>query len=171
MDSERVAFGVADFELFLAGEGGNDMAAIGGSDDTRAIQALIGGHFQGLRWSENASADWETFRSDFLPDASLFPAARPVCRQTLDAFIVRMTGVAQGTLRSFEEETLGMHVLLFGNVAVVLAASRMLENGTDVNQDVSGYLLVKSEGAWRIAAHAWDHATEQSPVPESLLHA
>lgn len=147
------------------------MAAIDESDDMRAIRALIGAHFQGLRWSASTSPDWNTFRSDFLPDASLFGAARPVRRQTLDAFIERMKGVAQGTLRSFEEKTLGIQVLVFGNVAVVLAASWMLENGTEVNHDVGGYLLVKNEGAWRIAAHAWDHATEQSPVPEHLRHA
>jgi hypothetical protein len=147
------------------------MAAIDEGDDTRAIQALIGAHFQGLRWSESASADWDVFRSDFLPDASLFPAARPVRRQTLDAFVARMNEVARGALHSFEEKTLGMQVLRFGNVAVALAASRLLENGTDFNHDMSAYLLVKSEGAWRIAAHAWDHATEQNPMPENLRHA
>ena len=147
------------------------MAAVDQSDDMPAIRALIGAHFQGLRWSANTSPDWNTFRSDFLPDASLFGAARPVRRQTLDAFIERMKGVAQGTLRSFEEKTLGMQVLVFGNVAVVLAASWMLENGTEVNHDMHGYLLVKNEGAWGIAAHAWDHATEQTPVPEHLRHA
>ena len=80
-----------------------------------------------------------------------------------------MEGVAQGgSLTTFEEKTLGMQVLHFGNVAVVLAASEMLENGTEVNHDVSGYLLVKSEGRWRIAAHAWDHASGEKPVPEPL---
>lgn len=147
------------------------MAAIEESVDTRAIRTLIGAHFQGLRWAPGTSPDWEAFASDFLPDASLFPAVRPARRQTLDAFIVRMNGVAQSTLRSFEESTLGVQVLVFGNVAVVLAASRMLENGTEVNHDVSGYLLVKGDGTWRIAAHAWDHATEHNPVPESLRHA
>ena len=147
------------------------MAAVDESGDTRAIRALIGAHFQGLRWAPGTPPDWDAFASDFLPDASLFPAARPVRRQTIEAFIARMNAVAQGTLRSFEETSLGMQILVFGNVAVVLAASRMLENGTEVNHDVSGYLLVKSDGTWRIAAHAWDHATEQNPVPESLRHA
>ena len=81
-----------------------------------------------------------------------------------------MDGVAQGALRSFEERTLGMRVLAFGNVAVVLAASEMLENGTEVNHDVSGYLLLKDEGKWRIAAHAWDKASDEKPVPENLRH-
>ena len=139
-----------------------------GSGDENAIRALIGAHFQGLKWTPTTGADWATFESDFLPDASLFPAARPVQAKTLDDFIERMNGVAQGSLRSFEECTLGTQVLVFGNVAVVLAASELVENGTDVNHDVSGYLLVKDEGEWRIGAHAWDHASEQMPVPEHL---
>lgn len=147
------------------------MTATAVNADTQAIKTLIGAHFEGLRWAPGTSPDWETFASDFLPDASLIPAARPARRQTLDAFIARMNGVAQSTLRSFEESTLGMQVLVFGNVAVVFAASRMLENGTEVNHDVSGYLLVKSDGRWRIAAHAWDHASEHNPLPESLRHA
>ncbi len=139
-------------------------------DDVRAIETLIGAHFDALRWEPGTRPDWAKFAADFLPDASLFPAARPARRQTLDAFIARMDGVAQGALRSFEEKTLGMRVLAFGNVAVVLAASEMLENGTEVNRDVSGYLLLKDEGRWRIAAHAWDKASDQKPVPEHLRH-
>ncbi len=138
-------------------------------DDETAIRALIGAHFESLTWTPTTGADWDTFAADFLPDASLFPAARPAQARTLDGFIERMNGVAQGSLRSFEEHTLGMRVLAFGNVAVVLAASEMLENETDVNHDVSAYLLVKTEGEWRIAAHAWDQASEEMPVPESLL--
>jgi hypothetical protein len=113
---------------------------------------------------------WDTFAADFLPDALLVPATRPVRPQTLEGFISRMKGVAEGALRSFEEKTLGMQVLVFGNVAVVLAGSEMLENGTEVNHDVSGYLLVKDEGKWRIAAQVWDHASEQRPIPADLRH-
>ena len=147
------------------------MAVIDESDNTRAIRTLIGAHFRGLRWTATTRPDWGAFTADFLSDASLFPAARPARRQTLEAFIARMNGVAQGALRSFEEKTLGMEILVFGNVAVVLAASEMVENGTETNHDVSGYLLVKDEGKWRIAAHAWDHASKQRPVPEHLRHA
>ncbi len=139
-----------------------------GTGDENAIRTLIGTHFQGLKWTPTTRADWAKFAADFLPDASLFPAARPARAKALDAFIERMNGVAQGSLRSFEERTLGIQVLVFGNVAVVLAASELVENGTEVNHDVSGYLLVKDEGEWRIAAHARDHASEQMPVPEYL---
>ena len=147
---------------------GNEMDSSDDSRDETEIRALIGAHFEGLKWSPSTQPDWETFSADFLPNALLFPAARPVQAKPLDAFIERMNKVAKGTLHTFEEHTLGMQILVFGNVAVVLAASEMLENGTEVNHDVSGYLLVKSEGCWRIAAHAWDKATEQRPVPQHL---
>ena len=139
-----------------------------GNGDEEAIRALIGAHFQGLKWTPTSQADWSTFAADFLSDAALFPAARPARAKTVDAFIQRMNSVARGSLRSFEERTLGMQVLVFGSVAVVLAASEMIENEAEVNHDVSGYLLVRDEGEWRIAAHAWDHASEQMPVPEQL---
>jgi len=139
-----------------------------GTGDENAIQALIGAHFQGLKWTPTTQEDWPTFAADVLPDALLFPAARPTRAKTLDGFIERMNGVAEGSLRAFEERTLGMQVLVFGNVAVVMAASELVENGAEVNHDVSGYLLVKNEGEWRIAAHGWDQASEQMPVPEEL---
>ena len=138
------------------------------TDDESAIRALIGSHFDGMKWTPTTKPDWEAFSADFLPDAHLFPAARPVQTKTLKEFIERMNGVARDSLHTFEEHTLGMQFLIFGNVAVVLAASEMLENETEVNHDVSGYLLLKSEGKWRIAAHAWDQANEEMPVPEEL---
>jgi len=136
--------------------------------DEEEIRALIKDHFKGMRWTPNTSPDWKRFSADFLPEASLFSAARPVQIRTLEAFIDRMNDVAGSTLHTFEEHTLGMEILGFGNIAVVLAASEMLENEVETNHDVSGYLLVKDEGAWRIAAHAWDKASEEMPVPEHL---
>ena len=137
-------------------------------DDEAAIRALIGGHFEAMRWSPEEQADWPVFAADFLPDAILYPAARPIAPKSLEQFIDRMKDVAENVLHTFEEHTQGMEVLVFGNVAVVLAASEMIENSTETNHDVSGYLLVKNEGTWHIAAHAWDKATEEIPVPEQL---
>lgn len=60
-----------------------------------AIRTLIGAHFEGLRWTATTKPDWDSFGTDFLPEGSLFGAARPVRRQTLDAFIARMNGLSQ----------------------------------------------------------------------------
>jgi hypothetical protein len=90
---------------------------------------------------------------------------------SLDAFVERMETVARKNLLSFEEHTRGMKSLRFGNVAVVMAASELLENDTEISHDVSCYLLVKSEGRWTIAAHAWDQAGDTKPAPDELLDA
>jgi hypothetical protein len=138
------------------------------SSDEKAIRDLISGHFAGMKWTPTTEPDWASFSTDFHCEALLFPAARPAQARTLDAFIERMNGVAKKTLLTFEEHTLGMQVIVFGNVAVVMAASQMLENENETNHDVSGYLLIKDQGEWRIAAHGWDQATEEMPVPEHL---
>ena len=111
-----------------------------GSDETQ-IRALIGAHFDALKWSPGSNPDWKTFSTDFLSVAQLLPAARPVHAKSLDEFIERMNSVAQGSLQDFEERTLGMTIQHFGNIAVVMAASELLENKEEVNHDVSGYLL------------------------------
>jgi len=137
-------------------------------DDEAEIRSLIGAHFEALRWDPGAAPDWDRFRRDFLPAAMLLGAARPVTVRSVDGFIERMETVARANLTSFEEHTRGMRILRFGNLAVVLAMSELLENGVDVSHDISGYLLVKSDGRWWIAAHAWDQAGDDKPVPDDL---
>ena len=137
-------------------------------DDEAEIRSLVGDHFEAMRWDADSAPEWDRFRADFHPEAVLFGAARPVVARSVDGFVDRMESVARASLRSFEEHTRGMKILRFGNVAVVLAMSELLENGTDVRHDVSGYLLVKSAGRWSIAAHAWDQAGDGKPVPDEL---
>ena len=136
--------------------------------DEEAIRGLIKDHFEGMRWTRETKPDWNRFKADFHSDATLFPAARPAEARTLAAFIERMNGVVENVLHTFEEHTLGMKILGFGNVAVVLAASEMLENEEETNHDISGYLLVKSDGRWQIVSHAWDKVTDENPLPDEL---
>jgi hypothetical protein len=137
-------------------------------NDEDEIRDLIGAHFEAMRWDEDTEPDWDRFKNDFHPGAALCGAARPSHVRSLSEFIDRMESVARKNLHSFEEHTKGMKILRFGNIAVVLAMSELLENSTEINHDISGYLLVKSEGRWSIMAHAWDQADEQSPVPDEL---
>ena len=137
-------------------------------NDEQEIRALIGEHFEPMRWNAECEPDWDTFRRDFHSGAVLCGAARRAQVRTLEEFIERMESVARKNLQTFEEHTKGMKIMRFGNVAVVLAMSEMLENGADINQDISGYLLVKSEGRWSIIAHAWDQVGNGKPVPDDL---
>ena len=137
--------------------------------DVRAIQSLIARQFASLSWAPGASTYWGAFAADFLPDAPLYPAARPVGRQTVGAFVERMKGLAGTKLRSFREGVLGTEVRVFGNVAVALAACEMTENEADVSRGVEMLLLVKDDGVWRIVSQAWDTETPGKPIPAHLL--
>lgn len=114
-------------------------------------------------------ADWESFAGDFLPDATLYPSARPVKPQAVPAFVERLRGLSQGALQTFHETVLGTEVRVFGTVAVAIAACENVENGKDVNQVVEMLLLVKQDGAWRVAAQGWDKVvTADDPLPPWL---
>ena len=45
----------------------------------------------------------------------------------------------------------------------------MIENNAEANRNVEMLLLLKSEGAWRIVAQAWDKVTPSNPIPEDLI--
>lgn len=141
-----------------------------GSEDAevRAIEAVIARQFRSLTWAPGAPGDWEGFAAGFLPGAALFPAARPARAQTPQAFVERMQGLAQTTLQALDETLLGTRVHVFGNLAVALAGNELLENGTTTTRAVEAFLLIKDQGAWRIATQAWDVESEANPIPAEL---
>jgi hypothetical protein len=139
------------------------------TNDIALIRELVATQFRSLAWTRDEDPDWVTFAQGFLPDARLFPSARPVRPQTIDQFIARMNGLrTEGKLVSFQETPLGCAVQVFGNVAVAFAACEMLENESTIARDVSAIVLVRDSGTWRIAAQAWDVETESNRVPREL---
>jgi hypothetical protein len=137
-------------------------------DEVLAIRAIIARQFASLRWTRGTSADWAAFASDFFPNATLFPAARPAASQTVPEFVARMKHLAETKLRSFHEAVLGSEVHVFGNVAVAIAACEMTEDDAEVTRGVEMLLLVKHEGAWQIVSQAWDRASPANPIPARL---
>lgn len=139
------------------------------SADVHAIRDVIARQFDSLQWTPERPPDWQGLAAGFVPEAPLYSAARPAKRQTVAGFIKRMEGFrASGKLKSFEETMLGATILVFGNVAVALGGCEMVENGSEVTRDVSGFLFIKDEGVWKIAAQAWDIEREDKPIPEEL---
>jgi hypothetical protein len=130
---------------------------------------MIARQFGSLTWTTETPANWDTFAADFFPEATLYPAARPAQRQTVEAFVERMKGLAGTKLRSFHEVVVGTEVRVFGNIAVALAACEMTENDGQVNRGVEMLLLIKDEGAWRIVSQAWDTESPSKPIPNYLL--
>jgi hypothetical protein len=143
----------------------------GEPDDVKAINAVVARQFGSLSWTADRPGDWDTFQSDFFHGALLYPAARPAKPQTVAAFVERMAGLSQTTLRSFGERVLGAQIRVFGNIASAIVAAEMTENGTTITRNVEMMLLVKDEGAWRIVSQAWDRASDMRPVPDDLLGA
>ncbi|MGH8864648.1 MAG: hypothetical protein ACREVZ_08400, partial [Burkholderiales bacterium] len=139
------------------------------SSEVSAIKEVVGSQFRSLTWTREKDADWRGFADAFLPGATLFAAARPVKPQTVDQFLDRMKRLrAEGKLATLEETPLGCEVRVFGNVAVAFVACEMLENGKSVTRDVSGFLLVREGGRWRIAAQAWDAESASQRIPPGL---
>ena len=138
-------------------------------DDVLEIRALIERQFASLSWPNGGTGNWQAFSNDFLDDATLYPATRSIHPQSVSAFVARMKSIAGKELQSFEEAVLGTKVTVFGNIAIAIATCAIKENGITENRTVEMLLLVKDQGAWRIAAQAWDRASEANPVPAQLL--
>jgi hypothetical protein len=138
-------------------------------DDVQAIEAIIARQFASLSWTPRTSADWDRFAADFVPEAALYPAARPAKRQTVEAFVERMKSLEGTKLRSFEEAVLGTEIRVFGTVAVALAVCEMTENGAEVHRGVEMLLPIKNTGAWQIVSQAWDTESPSQPIPMGHL--
>lgn len=137
--------------------------------DIDVIRALIARQFASMSWKANEALDWHTFKSDFLPQATLYASARPARPQSIEAFVARMNGLVGTTLKSLDEVVLGSEVRVFGNVAVAVVACENTENGTEINRNIEMMLLVKDAGCWKIAAQAWDKESDSALIPAELL--
>ncbi|WP_027055390.1 nuclear transport factor 2 family protein [Mesorhizobium erdmanii] len=139
--------------------------------DEDLIRAVIARQFASLSWSEEHAPGWDEFTGDFLAGASLFPAARPAKPMAVADFVDRMRKLSDTSLKALDETVLGVHITVFGNIAIAAVGAEMTENGTETSHSVEMLLLVKSDGQWRIAAQAWDKASAINPLPDRLVSA
>jgi hypothetical protein len=147
----------------------SDRLRISMSEDEQAIAAIISSQSQSLNWTPEKPARWDNFIGDFLSSALLYPAARPLKPITPAAFVERMKGLAASSLKSFHEDKLDHRIHVFGNIAVAIAGCAMAENGSQSSHSVEMFLLVKSDGAWRIAAQAWEPESQANRIPDDLF--
>ena len=138
------------------------------TQDEEAIRAIIERQFGSLNWNPTAPANWDAFLQDFLPGASLYPAARPARSQKPEEFVERMKGLAT-KLRSFKEASLGCNIRIFGSIAIAVAVCQITENDTQVTRGIEMMLLVKTDSRWQIVSQAWDTEDESKPIPADLL--
>ena len=139
------------------------------NEDVQAIKNILARQLEYITWSASKDSNWAEFADDFLPDASLFGAARPVQSQTVAAFVDRMKSLSRSGLKSFEQTMLGAEIHVFGSVAIAFGVCRNLENGTEETRGIEAYLLVKDDGIWRIASQTWDTENDSQKIPDYLL--
>ena len=137
--------------------------------DYRAIRDIIDRQFASLCWSAGGAPDAAMFEGDVLPNAPLYPAARPVTATSAQAFTERMGKLARTTLTAFHERATGTQVTIFGNIAMAAAVNEYRENEGEAKRTLEMLLLVKSEGQWKIAGQAWDRETSSTPIPDEFL--
>ena len=70
---------------------------------------------------------------------------------------------------SFTVSHLGSDIQAFGNAAVAFAAIEMVENEEKTVRGIEALLLIKEDGAWRIASQTWDTEDETKSIPQYLL--
>lgn len=137
--------------------------------DVAAIRAVIARQFASLSWGPGRPAAWHVFAEDFLPGAPLYASARPASAQSVSEFVARMQRLSETDLRTLAETLLGAEIRVFGSIAVAAAACGMRENGGEATRTVEMLLLVKTDGAWKIAAQAWDKESAAARIPANLL--
>ncbi len=126
-------------------------------NDQQQIQALIKKQFSSLKWDYDTNPEWQKFSKSFLDEAFLVPAKRPAEPKSVNSFIARMNMLRdEGKLNSFSEKPNSIFIKIIGNIAVAMAGCEMCENGSVFTQDISAFLLIKSENEWKIAAQGWD---------------
>jgi hypothetical protein len=139
------------------------------NEDVQDIKNILARQLEYISWSASKDSNWTEFSEDFLPDATLFGAARPARSQTVAAFVDRMKSLSQTGLKSFEQTMLGAEVHVFGSVAIAFGVCRNLENRTDENRGIEAYLMVKDDGIWRIASQTWDTENDSQKIPDYLI--
>lgn len=138
------------------------------ADDIQKIEDLIERLFHAISWSICSPPDWETFALCCIPEAKLFPAARPVVPTDLQPFMEMMKAQYGGDLKDFDETVTGHHVRVFGNIAIAFSGYKQRINGGDQTRGVNGFLLLRANDNWKIAAMCWDGEKDTAQVPEGL---
>lgn len=138
--------------------------------DEARIRQIIEDMFAAVSWSETAAPDFEGFAKAVRKDAVLVPSARPANPTDIETFVGRMSGqYTTGAMKTFEERAHKTVVKVFGNLAVAIGSYEARIDGGPLGRGANGFLFVRNEGDWQIAAMGWDNEGEDKPLPPELV--
>lgn len=138
--------------------------------DKEDIQAAVTTVYAAISGPVGEARDWETFRTYFLPKA-VFTVAFPgdvgegrAVQLTVEEYIERSGPYLEQI--GFSEVETRSDIRQMGELATVISAYSGVR--TDTNETiavgVNTFILVKVEGAWKIASISWREADEDWPV-------
>lgn len=138
--------------------------------DEARIREIVEQMFAAISWSGEKAPDFGTFSGAVRKDAVLVPAARPVSPTDIDSFVGRMSGMYDnGSMKTFDERANKTIVKVFGNLAVAIGSYHAQFDGGPIGRGANGFLFVRNEGDWQIAAMGWDSEDETKPLPADLV--
>ena len=138
--------------------------------DEARIREIVEQMFEAISWSGAKAPDFPAFSSAVRKDAVLVPAARPASPTDIDSFVARMSGLYDnGSMKTFDERANKTIVKVFGNLAVAIGSYQAQFDGGPVGRGANGFLLVRNEGDWQIAAMGWDSEDADKPLPAELV--
>jgi ketosteroid isomerase-like protein len=138
--------------------------------DEDRIREIIGQMFEAVSWSETKAPDFTAFASAVRKDAVLVPSARPANPTDIKTFVDRMSGQhSSGAMKDFDEKAHKTKVTVFGNLAVAIGSYvARIDNGP-LGRGANGFLFIRNDGDWQIAAMSWDNESEEKPLPPELI--
>lgn len=137
--------------------------------DYAEIERLLEESLRQISWDDASEPDWESFFASYLETAMLIPSERPArCVTPRDFRLTMDEQRLTGKLVSLEERPVKTFIRIFGNVAIAQVAFGAKVNSGPEKYGVNAFLLVKSGGGWKVAAVAWDNASDELPLPDDL---
>jgi hypothetical protein len=140
------------------------------AQDEARIREIVEQMFEAISWSDTKAPDFDAFASAVRKDAVLVPSARPVSPTDIDTFVGRMSGQhSSGGMKTFDERANKTIVKVFGNLAVAIGSYQAQIDGGPIGRGANGFLLIRNEGDWQIAAMSWDSEGDGKPMPAELV--
>lgn len=151
----------------------NVVVDMGNSEDLRAIEATIKAAYDGLSFTADKKADFETLDRVFIKEA-IFRSFREGDMNTFfkePYFASYKSAVESGSFEAIVEREIWGKTQIFGNIAQRLSTYELFYNDLTKPQErgVNSFHLVKIDGEWKITSTIYDVEKSGQSIPEAFL--
>ena len=152
----------------------NELVDLGQNEDLRAIEATIKAAYDGLSFTKDKKADFETLDRVFIKEA-IFRSFREGDMVTFfkEPYFANYKGaVESGSFEAIVEREIWGKTQIFGNIAQRLSTYELFYNDLSKPQErgVNSFHLVKIDGEWKITSTIYDVEKSGQPIPLEFLN-